>query len=187
MPRIVRGALLQATWTGDKESMIQKHEQAAARGVEAGRPGHALPGAVLRPLLLPGPGSPVLLVHGADPGRPDDEADAGPREADGHGPRRADVRGGREGVGDLLQHRGGDRRRRHVPRQVPQDPHPPRQGLLGEVLLPAGQPRLPGVRDRGRQGRRVHLLRPALPGGRPGAGPQRRRDGLHPERPRRAA
>src|SRR5882724_2688092 len=29
MPRNVRGALLQATWTGDKESMIQKHEQAA--------------------------------------------------------------------------------------------------------------------------------------------------------------
>ena len=29
MPRIVRGALLQATWTGDKESMIQKHEAAA--------------------------------------------------------------------------------------------------------------------------------------------------------------
>ena len=29
MPRIVRGALLQAEWTGDKESMIQKHEQAA--------------------------------------------------------------------------------------------------------------------------------------------------------------
>jgi len=25
MPRIVRGALLQASWTGDKESMIQKH------------------------------------------------------------------------------------------------------------------------------------------------------------------
>ena len=29
MPRNVRGALLQATWTGDKESMIQKHERAA--------------------------------------------------------------------------------------------------------------------------------------------------------------
>ena len=29
MPRLVRGALLQATWTGDKESMIQKHEKAA--------------------------------------------------------------------------------------------------------------------------------------------------------------
>src|SRR5437762_12626894 len=38
MPRIVRGALLQATWTGDKESMIQKHEAAAhdAAGQGAG-------------------------------------------------------------------------------------------------------------------------------------------------------
>ena len=38
MPRIVRGALLQATWTGDKESMIQKHEryahEAAAQGAK---------------------------------------------------------------------------------------------------------------------------------------------------------
>jgi beta-ureidopropionase len=29
MSRNVRGALLQASWTGDKESMIQKHEKAA--------------------------------------------------------------------------------------------------------------------------------------------------------------
>jgi beta-ureidopropionase len=29
MPRNVRGALLQASWTGDKESMIQKHEKYA--------------------------------------------------------------------------------------------------------------------------------------------------------------
>ena len=86
------------------------------------------------------------------------------------------------GVGHLLQHRRGDRRRRQVPRQVPQDPHPARQGLLGEVLLPARQPRLSGVRDRGRQGRRLHLLRPPLPRGRAGARPERRRDGLHPER-----
>ena len=38
MPRIVRGALLQAEWTGDKESMIQKHEkyahEAAAQGAQ---------------------------------------------------------------------------------------------------------------------------------------------------------
>jgi len=38
MARIVRGALLQATWTGDKESMIQKHvqyvEQAAKHGAQ---------------------------------------------------------------------------------------------------------------------------------------------------------
>src|SRR3712207_1471111 len=38
MSRIVRGALLQAEWTGDKESMIQKHEkyahEAAAQGAQ---------------------------------------------------------------------------------------------------------------------------------------------------------
>ena len=85
-------------------------------------------------------------------------------------------------AGHLLQHRGRHRRRRDVPRQVPQDPHPARQGLLGEVLLPAGQPRLPGLRDRGRQDRRLHLLRPPLPRRRPRARPQRRRDRAHPER-----
>ena len=36
MPRIVRGALLQATWTGDKESMIQKHEAAAHEAKKQG-------------------------------------------------------------------------------------------------------------------------------------------------------
>ena len=63
MARIVRGALLQAEWTGDKESMIQKHEKYAHEARQAGRPGHALPGALLRPLLLPGPGSAVLLSY----------------------------------------------------------------------------------------------------------------------------
>jgi len=36
MPRIVRGALLQASWTGDKESMIQKHERAAHEASKQG-------------------------------------------------------------------------------------------------------------------------------------------------------
>jgi N-carbamoylputrescine amidase len=36
MPRNVRGALLQATWTGDKESMIQKHEAAAHDAAKQG-------------------------------------------------------------------------------------------------------------------------------------------------------
>ena len=31
MPRIVRGALVQASWTGDKELMIQKHEERPTR------------------------------------------------------------------------------------------------------------------------------------------------------------
>jgi N-carbamoylputrescine amidase len=36
MPRTVRGALLQASWTGDKESMIQKHEKYAHQAAEQG-------------------------------------------------------------------------------------------------------------------------------------------------------
>ena len=36
MPRNVRGALLQASWTGDKESMIQKHEKAAHDAAKQG-------------------------------------------------------------------------------------------------------------------------------------------------------
>ena len=54
------------------------------------------------------------------------------------------------------------------------------QGVLGEVLLPARQPRLPGLRHRGRPGRRLHLLRPALPRGLARARPQRRADRVQP-------
>ena len=56
------------------------------------------------------------------------------------------------------------------------------KGFWEKFYFRPGNLGYPGVRDRGRQGRRVHLLRPPLPGGRAGAGPQRRRDGLHPER-----
>ena len=66
--------------------------------------------------------------------------------------------------------------------QVPQAPHPAPREVLGEVLLPPRQPRLPGLRHRGRQGRRLHLLRPALPRGLARARPQRRAHGLQPQR-----
>ena len=36
MPHVVRGALLQATWTGDKESMIRKHEGYAHEAAKQG-------------------------------------------------------------------------------------------------------------------------------------------------------
>ena len=158
-----------------------KHDQGArgvrAGGGRAGRQGGLLPGAVLRAVLLPGAGREVLRLRRVRAGS-DGRAvrGAGPRARPGDGP--AGVRAG--AAGRPLQHRRGDRRGRDVPRQVPQDPHPARQRLLGEVLLPAGQPRLSGLRHRGRPGRRLHLLRPALPGGLAGARPQRRRDRLQP-------
>ena len=52
-----------------------------------------------------------------------------------------------------------------LPRQVPQAAHPAGQGLLGEVLLHARHRRVPDLRHRRRQGRRLHLLRPPLPRG----------------------
>ena len=85
-----------------------------------------------------------------------------------------------EQPGRPLQHRGGHRRRRHLPRQVPQDPHPAGQGLLGEVLLPAREPGVPGLRHRRRTGRGLHLLRPPLPGGLARPRPRRRPDRLQP-------
>ena len=56
------------------------------------------------------------------------------------------------------------------------------KGFWEKFYFRPGNLGYPGVRDRGRQGRRVHLLRPPLPGGRPGARPQRRRDRADPQR-----
>ena len=36
MARMVRGALLQATWTGDKQSMIDKHVEYARKAAQEG-------------------------------------------------------------------------------------------------------------------------------------------------------
>ena len=62
--------------------------------------------------------------------------------------------------------------------QVPQEPYPAHVRLLGEVLLQTGQPRLSRLQDTLRDDRRLHLLRPALPGRRAAPRPERRRDCL---------
>ncbi len=140
MPRNVRGALLQATWTGDKESMIQKHEGYAHEAAKQGSQIMLFQELFYGPYFCQVQEQAVLQLHRAHPGRPDDQAHAGPRQADGHGPRDPDVRGGLH-LRHLLQHRRGDRRGRQLPGQVPQDAHPARPGVLGEVLLPPRQPR----------------------------------------------
>ena len=144
MPRIVRGGLIQATLCEPatspvekiKQAMIDKHVALIAEAAEQGRRGRLPAGAVLRPVLLRRAGDQVVRPHRANSRRADDQADAGARQEARDGAGRADVRGGH--ARRLLQHGRGDRRRRRVPRQVPQDPHPALQpGLLGEVLLPA--------------------------------------------------
>ena len=92
--------------------------------------------------------------------------------------------------GRLLQHRRRHPQRRHLPRQVPQDPHPARRArLLGEILFPPRQPRLSRLRPGLRQDRRLHLLRPPLSRRRARPGLERRRDRLqsvgHRRRPQR--
>ena len=94
MPRIVRGALLQATWTGDKESMIQKHEgyahEAAKQGAQV----------MLFQELFYGPY--FCQVQDAEyygyteliPDGPTTKRMQALAKETGHGPRRADVRGG---------------------------------------------------------------------------------------------
>ena len=144
-----------------------------------GRAGHLLPGALLRAVLRHHAGQEVLPVRRA--GRRTDRAAlrrAREGARDGHGP--PDLRGAAHRR--VLQHGGPRRLRRHDPRQVPQEPHPARREVLGEVLLPSGQHRLPGLRHRGRQGRHVHLLRPALPRRMARARSERRAHGLQPQR-----
>ena len=148
MSRNVRGALVQASWTGDKESMIQKHEE---RAHEAAKQGAQF---VLFQELFYGPyfcqvqdaqyySYTELIPDGPTTKRMQDLA-----KQTGMVVVAPMYEEDEQGVGHLLQHRRGHRRGWDVSRQVPQDPHPAREGLLGEVLLPAGQPRLPGLRDR---------------------------------------
>src|SRR3989454_7601896 len=137
--------------------------KAHRRRGQAGRAGDVLAGALLRTVLLSGAGLQALQLYGEDPRRSDHEADAGPGEKARDRAHRADVRGGPDR--GLLQHRRGHRRRWEVPGKIPQDAYPARQRLLGEVLLPSRQPRVSGLRHCRREGRRLHLLRPPLPGG----------------------
>ena len=163
MSTTVKAALLQTDWAGDQETMIDKHEEAAREAAAQGAQVMCFQELFYGPVLLPGAGRRVLQLHRADPRRADDEALPERREGARHGDRAADVRD--RAAGPVPQHRRGHRCRRHVPRQVPQAAHPAGAGLLGEVLLRARHGRIPGLRDRGRQGRRLHLLRPPLPRG----------------------
>ena len=135
MADVVRAALIQARWTGDKEIMTKNAPFGSAGGRRRSQ-GCLLPGALLRAVLLPGPGRAVLRLHRAVP--------------DGPTTKRMQDLARETGMVLVVPMYEEEQASAFyyntaavidadgtLPRQVPQDPHPARHGLLGEVLLPA--------------------------------------------------
>ena len=156
MPRIVRGGLIQATLCEPatspvekiKRAMIDKHVALIAKAAEQGRPGRsACRSCSTAPTSAPSrrPSGTSLTERVPD----------GPTTklmcelAKKHGivlvvpVYEEDLTGVYYNTAAVIDADGT------LPRQVPQDAHPALQpGLLGEVLLPARQPRLSGVSRR---------------------------------------
>ena len=180
MSRIVRGALVQASWTGDKESMIQKHEAYAHDAAKAGAQ------VILFQELFYGPyfcqvqdaqyySYTELIPDGPTTKRMQDLAKqtgmvvvAPMYEED---EQASGIYYNTAAVIDADGTYLGKYRKTHIPHV---------KGFWEKFYFRPGQPRLSGLRDRRRQGRRLHLLRPPLPRRRPGARPQRRGDRVHP-------
>ena len=158
---VVRVAITQVRWTGDEESMVAKHGYPPQCG-RSGRQPHLLSGALSRTVLRGRAGLEVLRVRAEGPRAPHRTV-RGARPGAPHGRGPARVRRGKHRR--AVQHCGRDRRGRQLPGEVPQEPHPSRRSLLGEVLLPPGQLGVARVRHRGRQDRCDYLLRPDFPEG----------------------
>ena len=157
---VIRAAITQTTWTGDKQSMLDKHEQFAreAKAQQAAQ-------VICFQELFYGPYFGITedakYYEYAEP-------------ADGPIVQRfatlaaelsmvmvlpiyeEEQPGVYYNTAVVVDADGSD------PREVPQEPHPQPRQVLGEVLLPARQSGLPGVPDRRRSYRGLHLLRPAL-------------------------
>src|SRR5579859_8225470 len=118
-------------------------------------------GALLWSIFLRRAADALVRTDRARPQWPHHRAHAKARQAASDGPDRARLRSRNDR--SLLQYRRRHRRRRTLPRKIPQAPHsalPPR--LLGKVLFHARQRGLSGFRDAPRARRRLHLLRPSL-------------------------
>ena len=166
MSRSIRAALVQTTWTGDKETMIKAHEEYAHEAAAQGAQVICFQELFYGPYFCQVQDAAYFAYAESIPGPTTERFQAMARELSMvmilpmYEQEQPGVLYNTAAVVDA----DGT-----LPRQVPQDPPPPGEGLLGEVLLPARQPGLPGVRHRGRQGRGLHLLRPPLPRGLAGA------------------
>ena len=175
---VVRAAITQVAWTGDKESMIVRHEELAREAAADGVQIIGFQELFYGPYFGAVQDQKYYDYVESIPG-PDGRAFPGRRQVSSN---MAIVLPIYEvaNAGEYYNTAADDRRRRLAARHLPQAPHPEPSGVLGEVLLPSRQRRLPGLRDRGRAHRHLHLLRPALPRGLARARPEQRAARVQP-------
>ena len=173
----IRAALVQTTWTGDKESMIKAHEEYARQAAEQGARVICFQELFYGPYFCQVQDAQFYEYAEAIPGPTTERFQALARELE---LVMVLPMYEQEQPGVLFNTAAVVDADGSLPRQVPEDPHPAGEGVLGEVLLPSRKPRVPGVRHRGRTRRCVHLLRPALPRGVARTRSERRRDRVQP-------
>ena len=180
MANVVRAALVQATWTGDTESMIAKHEEHAREAARQGAKVIGFQEVFNAPYFCqvqepehyrwaePVPDGPTVRRM-QELARETGMVIVVPVfevEQSGFYYNTAAVI---DADGTYL----GKYRKHHIP-QV--------KGFWEKYYFKPGNARLAGLRHRRRQGRRLHLLRPPLPRGLAAARPERRPARLQPVR-----
>jgi len=163
MADVVRAALIQAKWAGDKDVMtknaIRSVQQAAAEGAKVVCLQELFNGPYFCQVqdgawydwAEPVPEGPTIRQF-MDVARENGTVIVVPVYEVEHFRR-------------LLQHGRGHRRGRALSRKAPEESHSAGRRLLGEVLLPTRQPWVPRIRHGDRSDRRLHLLRASLPRG----------------------
>ena len=164
MSEVIRAALVQARWACDKETMtknaIRSVEQAAAQGARVVCLQEIFNGPYFCPARTPsgttgraGAGGPTTEMMR---GRPREAPDGHDRARSTSASRRASTTTPPRSSTPTARYLG-KYRKTHIP-QMP--------GFWEKFFFKPGNLGYPGLPDALRQGRRLHLLRPALPGGR---------------------
>ena len=92
MSDIVRAALVQSEWTGDKESMVDKSVDLARQAADQGAQVLCFQENLQHSLFLQRPGLPSLRRRRRDPSRSDDATDDQTLRRDRNGPCCPDLR-----------------------------------------------------------------------------------------------
>ena len=164
MPNIVRAAIVQTEWTGDKDSMIKKNADYAREAAQAGAQVMCFQELFYGPYFCQVQENEFFDYAEPIPDGPDDQADAGPgRKRPGWSWWCPSSRKEQDRL--LLQHGAvidadgtylGKYRKTHIPHV---------KGFWEKFYFKPGNTGLPGVRHRSRPHGRLHLLRPHFPGG----------------------